>query len=302
VDVQYYSGTPAPYSGTKPRINAYWDINQTGGSGFSYDITLTYDEAQLGSINENNLIPAKSDDGGTTWTPYTTIGTGPGQFQRNTAANTITLYGMTSFSFFTLGDNNDPLPVQLSSFTANVNNRDITLNWRTETEVNSAKFVVERKYKDNDWISIAEVKASGNSNSPKEYSYVDKKLNSGVYQYRLKMIDNDGTYLYSDVVEGNVELPKEYGISQNYPNPFNPTTRIDYQLPFDSKVMIELYSITGEKVADLFNGINEAGYYNIEVNGSSLRLSSGVYIYRIVATNLSNGQVYMNVKKMMMIK
>ena len=63
------------------------------------------------------------------------------------------------------------------------------------------------------------------------------------------MIDTQRTFEYSDVVEVEVGLPKEYAISQNYPNPFNPSTRIDYQLPFDSKVTIELYGITGEKVA-----------------------------------------------------
>ena len=294
VDVRYYSGSNPPGSLSGKYSRAYWEITVPDGSGYTYDITLNYDPATIYTItNENDIRIAKRDGGPWTHIAGSTV---------NTTNKTVTATGLTSFSDFALSDNSDPLPVQLSSFTASVSNRDIALNWKTETEVNSAKFVVERKHKDNEWTSIAEVKASGNSNSPKEYSYLDKKLNSGVYEYRLKMIDNDGTYSYSDVVEGNVDLPKEYGISQNYPNPFNPTTKIDYQLPFDSKVMVELYSITGEKVGELFNGLNEAGYYTLEVNGSSLRLASGVYIYRILATNLTNGQVYMNVKKMMMIK
>ena len=273
----------------------YWNINVTSGT-VNGTYSITFDVNGVPGVNNPSLLRLLKRSNPNE--PWTNLGT-----PNNVSGTLVTWTGLTSFSEFGMGgDNNNPLPVQLSSFTASVSNRDITLNWKTETEVNSAKFVVERKHKDNEWTSIAEVKASGNSNSPKEYSYLDKKLNSGVYEYRLKMIDNDGTYSYSDVVEGNVDLPKEYGISQNYPNPFNPTTKIDYQLPFDSKVMVELYSITGEKVGELFNGLNEAGYYTLEVNGSSLRLASGVYIYRILATNLTNGQVYMNVKKMMMIK
>ena len=115
------------------------------------------------------------------------------------------------------------------------------------------------------------------------------------------MVDNDGTYEYSKVVETEVSLPKEYAISQNYPNPFNPSTRIDYQLPFDSKVSLDIYGITGEKVATILNGDVAAGYYTTEINAGTLNLASGVYIYRISATG-SNNQNFVQVKKLMLTK
>ena len=115
------------------------------------------------------------------------------------------------------------------------------------------------------------------------------------------MIDADGTSEYSNDVETEVSLPKDYAISQNYPNPFNPTTRIDYQLPFDSKVTLELYGITGEKVATILNGELSAGYYTADVNASALNLASGVYIYRMVAQNPS-AQNFVQVKKLMLTK
>ena len=118
-------------------------------------------------------------------------------------------------------------------------------------------------------MKIGEVAAAGNSNSPKDYSFVDKNVVAGKYQYRIKMIDADGSYEYSNTIEAEIAMPKEYAISQNYPNPFNPTTRIDYQLPFDSKVTIELYGITGEKIATLVNSELTAGYYTADVNAVS---------------------------------
>jgi hypothetical protein len=197
---------------------------------------------------------------------------------------------------------NSPLPIELSSLTAAGQGRDVNLNWSTKTEVNSSKFEVERTAANTqNWIKVGVVTAAGNSNSTKEYSFTDKKLNSGKYIYRLKMVDADGSFKYSDAVEAEVALPKEYAISQNYPNPFNPSTRIDYQLPFDSKVTLELYGITGEKVATILNGELAAGYYTSDINASALNLASGVYIYRMVAQNPS-AQNFVQVKKLMLTK
>jgi hypothetical protein len=200
----------------------------------------------------------------------------------------------------------DPiLPVELSSFTASSVRRDININWTTQTEVNSRSFEIERQTIGNnqsaEWKTIGSVSASGTSTSPKEYSFTDKNLNSGKFSYRLKMIDNDGTFKYSDAIETEIALPKDYAISQNYPNPFNPTTRIDYQLPFDSKVTLELYGITGEKIATLINSELSAGYYTADVNANALNLASGVYIYRMTAQN-PNAQNFVQVKKLMLTK
>ncbi len=202
-----------------------------------------------------------------------------------------------------------PLPIELSIFNAFVQGQNVNLAWTTITEVNSYGFEVERKLggrgrEDGGWEKIGFVQGSGNSSSPKEYSFIDKKLNGGKYNYRLKMIDTDGTFEYSDVVEAEIELPKDYAISQNYPNPFNPTTRIDYQLPFDSKVTIELYGITGEKVTTLINEELAAGYYTADVNASNLSLASGVYICRMVAQDQStqNAKTFVQIKKLMLLK
>ena len=176
------------------------------------------------------------------------------------------------------------------------------LTGRLTTEVNSALFEIQRsKENTSEWLSIGKVNAAGNSNSPINYSFTDNKLQAVNINYRLKMIDADGSYCFSNVVEAEVELPKEYAISQNYPNPFNPTTRIDYQLPFDSKVTLELYGITGEKVATIINTELSAGYYTADINAGSLNLASGMYIYRMVATG-ANNQNFIQVKKLMLTK
>ena len=192
------------------------------------------------------------------------------------------------------GDGYWALPVELNSFIVKVINNQITLNWITETEVNNYGFEVERKADNVGWNKITFIEGHGNSNSPKDYSYTDKNLVGGSkFQYRLKQIDNDGQYEYSKVVE--VELvPTEYTLYQNYPNPFNPITKIRYQLPKESKVVIKIYNILGSEVMELLNVQKEPGIYEVELNAESL--SSGTYIYRIVADS------FVETKKMILLK
>ena len=89
-------------------------------------------------------------------------------------------------------------------------------------------------------------------------------------------------------------LPKEYALIQNYPNPFNPVTTINYEIPMQSMVEINIYNALGEKVAVLVNEMKEAGRYNVEFNAAGY--SSGIYIYQIKANE------YVSVKKMILMK
>jgi hypothetical protein len=197
-----------------------------------------------------------------------------------------------------------PLPVELSSFTSKLSGRDVNLLWSTQTEKNSDKFLLERKSTLDNWESIGSVKASVLSNSPKDYSFVDRNIQSGKYQYRLKMIDNDGTFSYSKIIETDVSIPMEFLLSQNYPNPFNPSTKINYNIPVDSKVTLEVYNLNGERICQLVNEDQSAGYYSVHFNSSSINknISSGVYFYRIIATDKVAGTNFLSIKKMILLK
>ena len=106
----------------------------------------------------------------------------------------------------------------------------------------------------------------------------------------------------SNVVEGEIaELPKSFSISQNYPNPFNPTTKIDYQVPTDARVILEVYNIAGQKVAELVNKDQSAGFYTVNFGGAG-NLSSGVYIYKMTASDKATGSNFSAIKKMMLLK
>lgn len=188
---------------------------------------------------------------------------------------------------------NSVLPVELTSFTATLNNSAVELNWNTATEVNNYGFEVQRlavsnqllansqKLSANSWSKIGFVQGHGNSNSPKEYSFEDKNPQVGKLQYRLKQIDFDGAYEYSDVVEVNYDAPVNFVLDQNYPNPFNPITNISYEIPVKSNVAIKVYNVLGSEVATLLNEEKLPGRYQVEFKASYL--PSGVYFYSINA-------------------
>jgi hypothetical protein len=102
-------------------------------------------------------------------------------------------------------------------------------------------------------------------------------------------------------VDGNNSgLPTEYNISQNYPNPFNPTTVIQYALPSQSNVKINVYNTLGQLVTKLVNTNLAAGYHQVQFNASNL--SSGVYFYSIQAEAIDGSKSFQIVKKMMLVK
>jgi hypothetical protein len=212
--------------------------------------------------------------------------------------------------FYTNEIPSDPLPVELSSFTANLFNKNILLTWETKTETNNYGFEIERSSSlepgnasslPKEWEKIGFVGGSGNSNSPKGYLFIDNTLTkSGKYSYRLKQIDSDGSYSYSKEVEVDYVSVDKFSLYQNYPNPFNPSTVISYQIPVSGRVSMKVYDILGKEIVTLVDEYKEAGRYEVEFNvGQTISLSflsSGMYFYKLQVED------YVEVKKMILAK
>ena len=188
----------------------------------------------------------------------------------------------------------NPVPVELNSFAATTNGKEVTLNWSTATELNNQGFEVQRKFGSNDFLTIGSVKGHGTTTSPNNYIYVDKLADAGKYFYRLKQIDYGGKYEYSQTVEINWSPFTTYKLEQNYPNPFNPTTTIGFGIPEKGTVRLSVLNILGEEIKILLNEEKEAGYHSIDFNASDL--PSGVYFYRIQSGS------YSEMRKMLLLK
>ena len=192
------------------------------------------------------------------------------------------------------------LPVELSSFTSTGYGKGVMLKWETKSEINLSRFVIERSSDNKDYQHFGEVQGHGNSFTSSYYTFVDNKIEPGVYYYRLKMIDMDGKFKYSNFTEVKVDIPAVWSLSQNYPNPFNPATRIAYSVSYLSRVDLKVFNSLGEKVGEFHEGIREPGYYELSFNG--MGFPSGVYYYRMNVISMDGKEANSSVKKMVLIK
>jgi hypothetical protein len=192
--------------------------------------------------------------------------------------------------------NNFVLPVELTNFTANTLNADVTLHWSTSREHNNSGFNIERKLiSENNWLNVGNVKGSGTLNEPKQYKFTDYNLCPGSYIYRLKQIDFNGNFEYFDLSEAvAIGVPDEFSLEQNYPNPFNPVTTIAFGIPQAGNVKLKVFDMSGREIKTLINEYKDAGYYVAKFYGSSF--ASGTYICRLEFEN------YISAKKMVLLK
>jgi hypothetical protein len=193
------------------------------------------------------------------------------------------------------------VPVELTSFSAIVNDDNVELSWITATETNNQGFEIQRS-KDGEFETIGYVEGHGTTTESQAYSFQDKNVVTGNYNYRLKQIDFDGTSEYSNVIEVEVRSPSTFSLEQNYPNPFNPSTKIRYSVANvisngakqSTIVALKVYDVLGNEIATLVNEEKPAGSYEVEFFADGL--TSGIYFYK-----LQTGS-YSETKKMILMK
>lgn len=279
------SGLPLDDAGTsilRAGCEGYWSITPGDGlSGGNYIISLTA-SGFLGVSDFTKLRVLKRSGSSSNWTLEGTHSDGTGTNENPTAHRT----GLSTFSQFGIGSSSEnPLPVELVSFTVFQQKEYIALTWRTITETDNYGFAIERKSAAEDHFkTIAFIQGAGNSNSPREYSYTDKGITSGSYIYRLKQVDNSGKFTYSDEVSIFFTAPLKFSLGQNYPNPFNPNTTISYSIPYRTFVALRIFDAQGQQVQLLVGEEKEAGSYSVPFDASAL--AAGIYVYKIQAGDL----------------
>jgi hypothetical protein len=274
----------------------YFSVDLISGSVSSPTITINY-EADDGVADPPDLRVARSTDNNN-WVSIGGTGSGSPSGSITSSATTI-----ASTTFFALGSftNDNPLPVQLSSFTLTPRQRSIELVWQTESESENKGFIILRSESETggyqeiaSYLNTPALLGQGTTSSATRYRYVDShNLQPGrAYWYKLVDIDFGGRRHEHQPM--SVQTAFEYALDQNYPNPFNPSTAIQFSLEKSGKTVLEIYNTLGQKVATLVNGELSAGAHRYQWNASGL--ASGVYFYRLQSNE------FVATKKMILVK
>jgi hypothetical protein len=98
-------------------------------------------------------------------------------------------------------------------------------------------------------------------------------------------------------VGGAPYVPKNYDLRQNYPNPFNPTTTIVFSLPKSGHIRLTIANLLGQEIETLIDGDLSEGVHSAVFDaGTNIRLTSGIYFYRLEAGD------FVDTKKLVLLK
>lgn len=182
------------------------------------------------------------------------------------------------------------LSVSLMSFDAVKTGETATLKWQTANEQNSESFIIERSSNGRVWESIGTIAAAGNSRKMLAYSFIDNKPLNGLNFYRLRVMDLDGKYNYSNI--RNLIFDGAYmpNLTKIIPNPFNTEIKVEFNLPVDGTVSINIIDALGKVVG---NSVFEASKGQNTVTFNTENYAKGIYFVNFYAdgVNISSKKI-----------
>ncbi len=294
----------------------YYEVWMSGGT--DYDFEYDYD-GHPGITNTSTLeLGIRTDASVTSWSDASAT----------PATNTLTLSGETASGQYILASTaavDNPLPILLTSFTANAGDAKINLNWETGSEIDNQGFIIlgsTEEYGDyqeiDSYLNNDVLKGAGNSSHNQKYSYTDRYLQNGVtYYYKLLDVSVNGRRVKHGLVVSATphikgpeiitdQLPNEFALLQNFPNPFNPSTYIKFVIPKISdesaSINVSIFNLLGEKVRTIYNGTIAPGRYELTwhgLNDANQPVPSGVYIYQL-SSSQDNARYFKSMKMILL--
>jgi len=213
--------------------------------------------------------------------------------------------------------------VELASFSSQSESGVNYLRWVTESELENAYWMIERKtLTEADYASIQKgeisveehpnpfeiistIEGRGSVSLKTEYVFKDSLVEAGsVYAYRLADVSYDGLVNYHEVIFQSVEAPLTFQLFNNYPNPFNPSTNFKYSLPVDARVEMKIYNLLGQEVTTLVDDVQKAGFHQLQWHGTNRAgesVASGMYVVAFRA-NESGGGSHTKMMKILLLR
>ena len=179
------------------------------------------------------------------------------------------------------------LPATGLELSATREKNNVSLNWKTISEINSDYFEIERSTDGRNYTKVGtSVKAAGTSNSEKLYHADDdtRNVQSPIVYYRIKLTDKNGKKAYSNV--SIVKLPENGAVIKLVPNPFISEITINAAVEQNSALGIRMLDLSGRTIS---NGILKI---TKEIPSVTIRNLNGLTrgIYLVEATDIQSGK------------
>lgn len=296
ISVVRYGSAPSNVSGVPggTNISQYrWVIEGYDGFNFSNaQVRFNWSQIPNSGVTSPSTVTIYKRD---------TPGSGAFSSVSTTVDGSELVTNVTGFSEFIFVSSDNPLPVEISKFTAYASESSINLNWATQTETDNLGFILMR-----DGLQIASyesnsaLKGHGTSLEAHQYNYADQIVELGqTYTYKLISVDYSGfqheyeTTVEASLVESVNTKANAYALYQNYPNPFNPSTTISFNMKQAGLATIKVFDMLGRSV---FEKQIEASVGANALTFNASHLTSGIYFYQL------NTQGYSKTMKMMLVK
>ncbi|MBS1914662.1 MAG: T9SS type A sorting domain-containing protein [Bacteroidetes bacterium] len=255
-------------TGTSSGIQRMFLISPNNNSSLNATFRFYYLDAELNGKDENTLGLWKSTDGNT-WDFA-------GADNRDATNNYVEKNSIADFSYWTLSDALNPLPLTLISFSATCENNDAMLQWETANEEDLSEFIIEKSSDAGHWDAIGNV-AAQNSVSGATYHWQDKNTLGHIF-YRLKIVSNNNSISYSPVFSGGCnDLSIPFIV---YPNPSENIATARVSVRQDAKAQIMVMNINGQ-ILELCDWYLKTGVNTFNLSNIS-KLVSGTYIISLL--------------------
>ena len=170
----------------------------------------------------------------------------------------------------------NPLPVILSSFTGMPNKCDAVLQWKTSTEINADKFMVEQSNNGLNFTAVAEIKAA-NSSTGKAYQ-ISISQPTGIKYYRLKLLDKDGKFSYSPIVTVRTNCSSSDYLTV-YPNPVSTNLTVSFHTAYKGHANLVIINVVGQQLVSQKIKITAAAN---TINLDMSNYVAGIYMLQLV--------------------
>ena len=192
--------------------------------------------------------------------------------------------GMSGFNTdFSTAQSQQPLPIELISFTAEPDGEGVLCNWATASESNNAYFEILRSYNGESFEIVNANNpipgcGAGVCNETRFYSYLDKDHCEGIQYYKLRQVDIDGNYSTSKPVAVNCK--GKIDELTLYPNPAYSELTFTFFEPADGQISVEFVDVLGKVV-----------------KSESVKVQKGINTIKSGLEDLAGGIYYLKIKR-----